>query len=737
MSKRSQQPGVQQEPGGRLQAGGQQLAGGQQQSGGQQQTGEQHLQGSGAQRGQQQAAVLNGGCSGECSVCGDVFRLTNAGTLRKHGHGHGRPQCPGSGRQPQGQAQAADETSHDLFNLTVSDSAAVPGPVLSISYPPRGPLKRIPAGARQRAATLLERRLREVIMGLEDPAAWKALLEFGGCLSQPQRGGAQRNFTSLVIKQIDRSEVGLPPQSSQGRDAPAELTRPTKRGAQSQRSPEEAAASRASAKLEAGDMRGAVRLLCSDETIAPHDAVTLQRLRAKHPPSPLDRRPAPTSTSAPLTVSTDDIRQAIKGFTPGSAGGPDGLKPQHLADMSAKGISGSLVEALTEFSNIVLAGGVPVWARALFFGGTLHAFNKSDGGIRPIAVGLTLRRLISKAACSKAVGACKSALAPRQLGVGVKGGAEAVAHAARRYLAEMGPDQVLVKLDFINAFNSVRRDAVLEAVALHVPELLAFTKSAYGAPSILQFGGEQVLSEEGVQQGDPLGPLFFSLALNGPLQGLGGEFIAGYLDDVSVGGRVSEVSSEVVEFETQAAAIGLRLNHTKCEVIGLSRESRSAWLASGLSFMQRDPENATLLGAPLHAQRIDQAIEEKCEALQLAMARLKHMSAHEAIFILRNSLSVPRLQYILRCAPCFGSTVTARFDDLVLQALSLCANIDLDSATRAQAQLPVRWGGLAFEAPRSSPRRRSSHRWPPRRPCCTPCSRLPFWLHRILPSKGR
>ena len=94
--------------------------------------------------------------------------------------------------------------------------------------------------------------------------------------------------------------------------------------------------------------------------------------------------------------------------------------------------------------------------------------------------------------------------------MGVRGGAEAVAHAARRYLAEMGPDQVLVKLDFINAFNSVRRDAVLEAVALHVPELLAFTKSAYGAPSILQFGDEQVLSEEGVQQGDPLGPLFFS-----------------------------------------------------------------------------------------------------------------------------------------------------------------------------------------------------------------------------------
>ena len=162
-------------------------------------------------------------------MCGDVFRLTIAGTLSKHGHGHGRPPCPGSGRLPKDQAWAADETSHDLFELTVSDAAASSGPIFSYTHPSRGPLKRIPAGARQRAATLFERRLRDVIARSDDPRAWKDLLEFGACLSQPQRGGAQRNFTSLVLKQIDRSEIGLPPQSSQSLGAPAESARRTKR----------------------------------------------------------------------------------------------------------------------------------------------------------------------------------------------------------------------------------------------------------------------------------------------------------------------------------------------------------------------------------------------------------------------------------------------------------------------------------------------------------------------------
>ena len=161
---------------------------------------------------------------------------------------------------------------------------------------------------------------------------------------------------------------------------------------------------------------------------------------------------------------------------------------------------------------------------------------------------------------------------------------------------------------------------------------------------------------------------------------------------------MEEVAAEVIRFEAEAAAIGLRLNHTKCEVIGLSPQGLTAWSPTGQSFVQCEVEDASLLGAPLHVQRLDKAIEEKCEALERALTRLKHMSAHEAIYILRNSLSVPRLQYILRCAPSFMSTLTSKFDDLVLQALSSCANIEMNGAARAQAQLPVRWGGLGLRS---------------------------------------
>ena len=92
---------------------------------------------------------------------------------------------------------------------------------------------------------------------------------------------------------------------------------------------------RASAKLQEGDIRGAVRCLCSDETLAPSTAATHQALLAKHPSRPADRRAPPSAAATPpMTVNAADVRLAIRSFTPGSAGGRDGLRPQHLRDMT-------------------------------------------------------------------------------------------------------------------------------------------------------------------------------------------------------------------------------------------------------------------------------------------------------------------------------------------------------------------------------------------------------------------
>ncbi len=78
-------------------------------------------------------------------------------------------------------------------------------------------------------------------------------------------------------------------------------------------------------------------------------------------------------------------------------------------------------------------------------------------------------------------------LRPLRLGFGTPYGCEAAVHAARLHL-HSSPGSIMVKLDFKNAFNCLRRDKMLTAVQNLASELLPFIFSAYEKIVILFFG---------------------------------------------------------------------------------------------------------------------------------------------------------------------------------------------------------------------------------------------------------
>ena len=184
---------------------------------------------------------------------------------------------------------------------------------------------------------------------------------------------------------------------------------------------------------------------------------------------------------------------------------------------------------------------MPDEIRPTFFGARLIALNKKDGGIRPIAVGCTMRRLTSKLASCRVTHKLADYLSPLQLGVGVSGGVEAAVHATRCYISEMPNDHGVLKIDFANAFNSIRRDCIIESVESMSPDLLHYVHSSYGESSILFYSGGMVSSEEGVQQGDPLGPILFCLAVQPLLRQLQTELCIGYLDDFTLGDSLAQL----------------------------------------------------------------------------------------------------------------------------------------------------------------------------------------------------
>ena len=139
---------------------------------------------------------------------------------------------------------------------------------------------------------------------------------------------------------------------------------------------------------------------------------------------------------------------------------------------------------------------------------------KKDGGILPIAVGSSLRRLSVKVGSGPIVQALGEELRPVQLGVSSSGGCEAAAHAARRYDRDCRNRRVLLKIDMRNAFNSLRRDSFLSVARVRTPGLYSLLWQAYSSPTRLFFGEEGFASETGIQQGDPIGPALFALSVD-------------------------------------------------------------------------------------------------------------------------------------------------------------------------------------------------------------------------------
>jgi hypothetical protein len=84
------------------------------------------------------------------------------------------------------------------------------------------------------------------------------------------------------------------------------------------------------------------------------------------------------------------------------------------------------------------------------------------------------------------------------------------------------PDCVTVQLDLWNAFNTLSRQRMLEAVAQRCPSLLPFASWSYVTPTPLwlQSSTATIASTRGMRQGDPCRPLFLALALQGLLEEL-------------------------------------------------------------------------------------------------------------------------------------------------------------------------------------------------------------------------
>ena len=109
---------------------------------------------------------------------------------------------------------------------------------------------------------------------------------------------------------------------------------------------------------------------------------------------------------------------------------------------------------------------------------------------------------------------------------------------------------------------------------------------------------------------------------------------------------MDDVISDLLHIEEGAAGLGLKLNRNKCELIcdgeGLTSSILSA--VPGLRVVGRS--HVTLLGSPIEdTHSMEECIRSKVEKLIVMGKRLQLLSSHDALLLLRHSLSIPKVLY--------------------------------------------------------------------------------------------
>ena len=239
------------------------------------------------------------------------------------------------------------------------------------------------------------------------------------------------------------------------------------------------------------------------------------------------------------------------------------------------------------------------------------------------------------------------------------------------------------------------------------PSLSPWVESCYGVASVLNFGDTTILSTTGVQQGDPLGPLLFSLVEQPVIEQL--QEIEGlnqnswYLDDGLLVGTKEALSEAWDLLVREGEPRGLYLSRDKSLVFCPAHEPGDLDpIGRGVT---RAVGGFKLLGAPLGDRDFEEdLVERRLADISHLLERLPLLEdPHMEFTLLKNCFAFPKFAFTLRTLDTSNHpALLDSFDQAVRGALEGILGSPLPPAQWQQATLPVSKGGMGL-------RKASSH----------------------------
>jgi hypothetical protein len=380
-----------------------------------------------------------------------------------------------------------------------------------------------------------------------------------------------------------------------------------------------------------------------------------------------------------------------------SSPGPDWLSYRYIRDMWDHQFWRSVVR----FHLNSLASGKITDCVEMVASARLVAIPKVDRKkVRPIAVGGSLRRLLAIMLWWRNRDEIITRIGNRQFGIGVRGGCDAMYHLFFVAVSKVLGRRVVFKADFSNAFNLVSRSVLAHVLATRYPGLLNYFNLCYTSKPFLFSRYGNLRSESGVQQGDPLGGVFFCMVLE--------EFLsdtdkvrndAEFFDDLFTEGDPDETIDWISDVRHRGPKYGLYLNPAKSEWIGLNLPDDLR--EYGIKLVHAT--DCSILGGPVGLPRV---IDERMMSLTVTWRKtvlriVRIMDPQSALLLIRYCLAGSRFAYHCRVTPPLPELRWRdEVEQVLLEALSTITGFQIESWHMALASAAVRSDGLGLRNPK-------------------------------------
>ena len=431
-------------------------------------------------------------------------------------------------------------------------------------------------------------------------------------------------------------------------------------------------------------------LLFTEAPIAPKTKETFTALKALHPEAARSVPPPAAPMSVAPHFSDKLVREALATFSPTSAAGLFGYRPR-------------LLQQCARAVNLFASGNAPPFLQPFIAGGVSIALAKPNRGVRPLCCGDAIRRLVAKCFCHGGKKEISASFKGQNYGVGCPGGVEIVGHSLRdSLLRHKDSDMALLKIDFKNAFNLLDRDVFVEACSARFPGLERWTRWCYSQPPLLIYDHNRIfVSERGVQQGDPLGPLYFCCGLQrlvDRITELNPDYQKWYMDDGGIIGSKELLLRVWDILKSEGPAIGLILNPSKCEWSWLNPACKDP---CPIELVELVPTSKIqILGVPLGSDDCVASHVEKeliPAALRVTEKLMEFEDSQAAMYLLRISFGIIRANHFMRTTPITQwSAQAVEFDHIMRNASERIVGQPFTEDAYDQACVSPRVGGLGI-----------------------------------------